>query len=234
MTKSIVKLSAFIGFLSAAIYFFYFTEAGRSVTPQLVRDYIRDQEPVTARVLYVLLYVVGTVIMVPGTLISFAGAVVFGAWEGTLYTWIGATVGATCAFFMARWLGRDFVNQLLKGRFAQFDAQIRRRGFLGLLIIRLVPLFPFNGVNFGCGLTAMRPRDFILATAIGIIPLTFVYQYLFDRLGNRLIDEGLKWEYLWDPVLLGVVTLFVVLIVLGNWVGKKVSDRSTGVGEPGA
>jgi uncharacterized membrane protein YdjX (TVP38/TMEM64 family) len=107
-----------------------------------------------------LIYIaVGTVALSPGTVLSVAGAVQFGPYEGTLYTWIGATIGATLAYWMARVLGRDFVERRFGGRFAAFDQRIREHGFTGLLIIRLLPLFPFNAVNFGSGLTGIRLRD---------------------------------------------------------------------------
>ena len=113
------------------------------------------------------------------------GAALFDLFEATLYTWIGATLGATLAFLLARLLGRDFFAQLLAGRLQALDERLSRNGFFNMLILRLVPLIPFNAINFGAGLTSIRLRDYVLATAIGILPGTFVYQYLFSRLGKR-------------------------------------------------
>src|SRR5262249_22123226 len=143
-----LKLAVLVGFLAAAVDYFRFTEQGRGITPQTPLKSIEKQGPVTARLLYVAVYIVGTVVFLPGTVLSFAGAVLFGAYEGTLYTWLGATVGATLAYLLARVLGRDFVERLFGGRFAAFDQRIRDHGFTGLLIIRLLPLFPFNPVHF--------------------------------------------------------------------------------------
>jgi uncharacterized membrane protein YdjX (TVP38/TMEM64 family) len=157
-TRTWLKLAALVGFLAAAVYYFRFTEPGRSISPEYVLDSIESHGPVTARMIYVAVYIVGTVLLLPGTVLSFAGAVLFGAYEGTLYTWIAAVVGSTLSFLLARWLGRDFVERLFGGRFAAFDQRIRDHGFTGLLIIRLLPLFPFNAVNFGCGLTGIRLR----------------------------------------------------------------------------
>src|SRR5579863_8296720 len=89
-----LKLAALVGFLAAAaVYYFRFTEQGRSISPQYVLDSIESHGPVTARLIYLAVYIVGTVLLLPGTVLSFAGAVLFGAYEGTLYTWIGATIG---------------------------------------------------------------------------------------------------------------------------------------------
>jgi uncharacterized membrane protein YdjX (TVP38/TMEM64 family) len=227
-----LKLLLLVAFLAAAVYFFRFTEWGRAVTPELVLSGIESHGPVTARLIYVAVYIVGTVALLPGTVLSFAGAVLFGPYEGTLYTWVGATIGATLAFLMARLLGRGFVERLFGGRFAAFDQRIREHGFTGLLIIRLLPLFPFNAVNFGCGLTGIRLRDYVLATAIGIVPGTFVYQFLFAKFGRRILTEGLRLEYLADPELWLALGLFAAFVIVGKWLSRKAFGKSTAVTKP--
>ena len=227
-----LKLALLVAFLAAAVYYFRFTEPGRAITPEFVLSSIESHGPVTARLIYVAVYIVGTVALLPGTVLSFAGAVLFGPYEGTLYTWVGATIGATLAYGMARVLGRDFVERLFGGRFAAFDQRIREHGFTGLLIIRLLPLFPFNAVNFGCGLTGIRLRDYVVATAIGIVPGTFVYQFLFAKFGRRILTEGFRLEYLADPELWLAIGLFAAFVIVGKWLSKNVFRTSTAVAEP--
>ncbi|MCI0642510.1 MAG: TVP38/TMEM64 family protein, partial [Gemmataceae bacterium] len=176
---------------------------------------------------YIGIYIVGTVLLVPGTVLSFVGAALFGVWEGTLYTWIGATLGATAAFFLAKALGRDFVNQRLGGKLEALDRRLAQNGFASILILRLVPLFPFNGINFGSGLTSIRAGDYILGTAVGILPGTFVFQFVFDRLAQKLGQESLSWEDWLDPVLGLALLLFVGFVLLGRWLSKKLQSRST-------
>jgi uncharacterized membrane protein YdjX (TVP38/TMEM64 family) len=220
-TLSLIKLLILVAFVAGAVWFFRFTDTGREITPATLLEYIQSVDPVLSRLLYIGVYIAGTVVLIPGTILSFAGALLFGPYEGTLYTWIGATIGATGAFYVAKALGRDFVDRLLAGRLQALDQRVRAHGFTGLLIIRLVPLFPFNGVNFGCGLTSIRTRDYILATAIGILPGTFVYKYLFATVGQRILEEGFRWEYLWDLELLIALALFVVFFVVGKWLARK-------------
>src|SRR5260370_34495925 len=227
-----LKLALLVAFLAAAVYYLRFTERGREVTPDFVLSSIESHGPVAARFIYVAVYIPGTVILLPGIVLSFAGAVLFGAYEGTLYTWIGATVGATLAYLMARVLGRDFVEQLFGGRFAAFDQRIREHGFTGLLIIRLLPVFPFNAVNFGCGLTGIRLRDYVLATAIGIVPGTFVYQFLFAKFGRKILTEGLRLEYLKDPELWLAIGLFTAFGLVAKWLSGQVSRKSTSATAP--
>jgi uncharacterized membrane protein YdjX (TVP38/TMEM64 family) len=138
-------------------------------------------------------------------------------------------IGATLAYGMARMLGRGFVERLFGGRFAAFDQRIGEHGFTGLLLIRLLPLFPFNAVNFGCGLTGIRLRDYVLATAIGIVPGTFVYQFLFAKFGRRILTEGLRLEYLADPELWLAIGLFAAFVLVGKWLSNKVVRKSTAV-----
>lgn len=223
--NSWVKFTVLLLFLVAALALFAFTPAGDLVAPARLRELIQRLDPLAARVAYVLVYIVGTVLLVPGTAMSFVGAVLFGVWEGTLYTWMGATIGATLAFFVARFLGRQFVDQLLRGRLQALDRRLAEHGFTGLFLLRLVPLFPFNGLNFGSGLTAISTRDYVLATALGILPATFVYQFLFARLGEKVLAEGFTFADLLDPVLGVGLALLIAFIFVGRWLSVKLANQ---------
>lgn len=221
----LIRLLSLLLFLAGAIALVRFTSVGDHVTITRLRALIEDLDSGVARLAYVGLYIVGTVLLLPGLLLSFVGAILFGAYEGTLYTWTGATIGATFAFFLARTLGRESVARVLGGRLAALDRRLEDHGFTGLLIIRLIPLFPYNAVNFGCGLTSIRPRDYILATAIGILPGTFVYQFLFANLGQKVLDEGWSWNDLLDPVLGIALVLFSVFVVAGKLLAKRLARK---------
>src|SRR5262249_28349768 len=156
---ALLKLALLLTFLALAVYLLRFTETGRSITPARFKEFVESVDPRWAPLIYVAIYIVGTVVLVPGAVMSFAGAILFGAYLGTLYTWIGATIGATLAFLTAKLLGRDFVDRLLRGKLKALDARLREHGFRALLVLRLVALFPFNGLNFGCGLTGIRFQD---------------------------------------------------------------------------
>jgi uncharacterized membrane protein YdjX (TVP38/TMEM64 family) len=219
--KPLLKLGVLLGLLAAAYFFVRHTEFGQSITIERLRDFVASAHPLAARLLYVLVYIAGTVLLLPGVLLSFVGALLFGVWEGTLWTWLGATLGATLAFLVAKSLGREFVDQLLAGRLKALGDRLRAHGFTGLLVLRLVPLFPFNGLNFGCGLTTIRTRDYVLATALGILPGTFIYQYLFATLGEKVLDEGFTWRDLaqWDVML--ALAGFVAFALGGSWFVRR-------------
>jgi uncharacterized membrane protein YdjX (TVP38/TMEM64 family) len=110
------------------------------------------------------------------------GGAVFGFGWGVLLVTIAANIGANAAFALARWLGRDGIERILGSRLKGLDHATEQHGFVGLLILRLIPLVPFNALNFGSGLTAMHWRDYALATVIGILPGTVVYVFSADAL----------------------------------------------------
>lgn len=121
------------------------------------------------------LYAVLTLTPVPAGVLTIAAGVVFGLLPGTLIVIVGATTGAVAAFYLGRRLGRDGVANLGGKRLAALDRMLRRRGVLSVVLVRLVPLFPYAAVNYLSGLTAVRPRDYLIGTVIGIIPAGVAY-----------------------------------------------------------
>ncbi len=183
--RPIVLLKFFILILliAAAIIFLRFTETGSNIRPDAIRAFILSFG-VLSPLIYIAIYSIAPVFMIPGTVVSFIAGVAFGGLYGTIYTVIGATFGASLAFLTARYLGREFIQGLLKGRLKIFDEGAERHGFKAVLFVRLVPLFPFNIVNYGAGMSNIQFSDFFLATLIGIIPGTFAYVNLGSSILN--------------------------------------------------
>lgn len=132
--------------------------------------------------LFVLIYAAATVLALPGLLLTMVGGAVFGFGFGLMLNWTGAFLGACGAYLLARGLGRDAVRSLLGDRLRSVDDIARTHGFLGMLRLRLIPLVPFNALNYGAALVGVRLRDFALATAIGIVPGAAIYTYFADAL----------------------------------------------------
>ncbi|TLD41955.1 MAG: putative DedA family protein [Candidatus Jettenia ecosi] len=107
---------------------------------------------------------------------------VFGVVWGTMYNFIAANLGATFAFFMARYLGRDFVSKLVRGKVGKYEKKIAGQGFRFIFTLRLIPIIPFNGLNISAGLSGIKYRDYLLGSALGMIPGTFLYTYFADSL----------------------------------------------------
>lgn len=147
--------------------------------PSLIRE---ARQFVWVAPVFVLTYVIITTVGLPATPLTLAGGALFGPWWGSLFNWLGATLGATGAFLLARALGRDAVRSLLGTRAGALDVLAGDQAFSSLLRLRLLPIVPFNGLNFGAGLAGVRPGPYVLATALGIIPGTAVYTYFADAL----------------------------------------------------
>lgn len=138
-----------------------------------------------APVIFVAIYASATALAVPGTILTLGGGAIFGFWWGTLLNMAAANIGANAAFGIARALGRDGVRHLMGSdstTLDKLDGIVKRHGFQGLLTLRLIPLVPFNALNFGSGLMPLRWRTYALATLIGIVPGTAVYTFFADAL----------------------------------------------------
>jgi uncharacterized membrane protein YdjX (TVP38/TMEM64 family) len=133
-------------------------------------------------------YVLATVAFVPGSLLTIAAGALFGLAGGIALTLLAATLGATAAFLVARHLARGAVERRLAGspRFAAVDRAVAEDGLRTVFLLRLSPLFPFNLLNYGLGLTRVRLRDFVLASA-GMLPGTALYVY-YGTVARSLAD----------------------------------------------
>jgi uncharacterized membrane protein YdjX (TVP38/TMEM64 family) len=129
----------------------------------------------TAPVLFAVLYAGLTLTPAPATITSITAGVLFGLPVGIVVVMTGAVAGAALGFAIARVLGRDAVTRFDNLQRQRLDALLRRRGLVAVIGIRLVPLLPFAAVNYACGLSALRPRDYLLGTAVGILPSATAY-----------------------------------------------------------
>lgn len=143
--------------------------------PELLEAWLSQFGLGRAALIYIVLYTVRPLVLFPATLLTIASGMLFGPWLGILFTIIGENVSANFAFWIARWLGRSWVDDREEGRIRAWDGKIRENALTSVLLMRLL-YFPFDAVNYGCGLTSMRQRDFFIGTFLGILPalVTFV------------------------------------------------------------
>lgn len=167
-----------------------------------------------APLVFTLLYALLTVALVPGSVLTVAAGLLFGAGLGSVLTLVGATAGAAVAFAVARMAGRAAVQRLLSGRAARVDRWIGDRGLVAVVMLRLVPLVPFSAANYAAGITAVRFRDFVIGTAVGIVPGTVAYTVL----GARLTDPT-------DPVFLGAIVGLALLTIGGSVLLRRSGRR---------
>jgi uncharacterized membrane protein YdjX (TVP38/TMEM64 family)/rhodanese-related sulfurtransferase len=147
------------------------------VDPAVLQATVRDLG-LLAPVAHVVLFAVGTILFVPGALFGLAGGILFGPAWGTLLNLLGATLGATAAFLLARYVAADTIRQRAGGKLDRLIAGVEAEGWRFVAFVRLVPLFPFNLLNYALGLTRIPFAAYVLASVVCMLPGTFVYAWL--------------------------------------------------------
>ena len=131
-------------------------------------------------VLFTLLYTLAAVLLLPGVILTLGAGAVFGVIKGSILVSCSATLAATAAFFVGRYLARDWIAKQLEAnpRFKAIDEAVAGEGWKIVGLTRLSPAFPFNLLNYAFGVTRVSPRDYILASWVGMMPGTVMYVYI--------------------------------------------------------
>lgn len=177
-------------------------------------------------IVYSLVYVFSTLLFIPGTILTLIAGMVFGSIQGSLIVIIAATSGASFAFLISRYLLRDAIESKLNHLdwFKKLSNLLIDNGLNFVIFVRLVPLFPFNGLNYACGLLPLSFRHFFVGSFLGMIPGTFAYVYLGET-GCKVIDsvlerrinfsdfpEDIKFSLLLSFTLLAVLSILPLVI----------------------
>ncbi len=203
--NALVKMIFLLIFIGVAVYLVRFSPVRQYLTTEQLGLFL-ESVGLWAPLMFVIIYVVGVCLFLPGTLLTALGAAIFGPYWGFLYVWTGAMIGAGLAFLIGRYLGRDFAASLIGDRLKRFDDAIERNGFATVLYLRLM-YFPFTPMNFGMGLTKVRFWDYISGTALGILVGTFIFTFFIGTLSQ--VWAGGDWSRLnsWQSYL--SIALFV-------------------------
>ena len=131
------------------------------------------------------IYILATVAFLPAFILTLGAGVLFGVWWGSVYVFIGATLGAIAAFLVGRYLVRDWVAKKIAGndKFRAIDRAVGKEGLKIVLLTRLSPIFPFNLLNYAFGVTGVSIQDYIIGS-IGMIPGTMMYVYIGSLAGS--------------------------------------------------
>jgi len=134
---------------------------------------------------FILLYIIATVAFLPGSILTLGAGVVFGVVLGSFYVFIGATLGATSAFLVGRYVARGWVAKKIEGnkKFRAIDEAVGREGLKIVLLTRLSPIFPFNLLNYAYGITGVSLQDYVIGS-VGMIPGTIMYVYIGSLAGS--------------------------------------------------
>jgi len=131
-----------------------------------------------APLLFVGGYALATVLFLPGSILTIAGGALFGPVAGTFYSLTGATLGATLAFLVARYLASGWMARRVGGRLADFIKGVEAEGWRFVAFVRLVPLLPFNALNYALGLTRIPLGQYVAASYLAMLPGAAAYTYI--------------------------------------------------------
>lgn len=205
--------------MAMAVGIFFYLDLGRFLSLTALKENrdsllaFTEMNFVTAVAIFIGAYAMVAGLSLPGAVIlTLAGGFLFGAGLATVLVNVGATTGATVAFLTARYVLRDTVEQKFGKWLASFQEGFARNAFSYLLTLRLIPLFPFFVVNLVSGLTRVNVGTYVAATAIGIIPGSFVYAYAGRQLGTiNSLKEIASPNVITAFGLLGLLALVPVL-----------------------
>lgn len=214
--RSTIKILGLAVFISVVFVIARYTVLGEYLEQERLRSWV-EGFGIWGPVMYILIYCAAPVMLIPGLPLTVIGGVLFGPLWGSVYVMTGATVGACGAFLVARYMGREWVVALIKDtRMASLDAQVRQHGWKIVAITRLIPLFPFNLLNYAFGLTDIKFSHYAIASFFFMIPGAIAYvvfsSSLLDAMKGRVSPE----------LVIGIV--LVIIVSLAPLVYKRIKE----------
>lgn len=200
-----ILLSIFIlSIIGIIIYKIFSMDIG----PSDIQDYVNSFGKL-APFIYITMFAVVPLTFFPDSILAISGGLLFGLLKGYIYTLIGALIGASLSFVISRKLGREFLKKLTKNKLDYIEEMINSKGFFIILILRLIPLFPFDVISYVAGLTSIKYKDFLFATILGTIPGILV----FTNIGAQSVNIGSGSFYV---SIMALIILILISIVLKN------------------
>jgi uncharacterized membrane protein YdjX (TVP38/TMEM64 family) len=175
------------------------------------------------------IYILSTIAFIPATILTLGAGVVFGVVLGSLYVFIGATLGAIAAFLIGRYLARDWISKKIEGnqQFVAIDKAVTHEGFKIVLLTRLSPAFPFNLLNYAFGITGVGLKDYAIAS-IGMLPATVLYVYIGSLAGDiaRIGSDNQSADptFQWAIRIIGLIATVVVTLYVTNIARNAIAE----------
>jgi uncharacterized membrane protein YdjX (TVP38/TMEM64 family) len=178
-------------------------------------------------VIFIGLYIVATVLFVPGSALTLGAGALFGVAWGSVYVSLGATLGATAAFLVGRYLARDAIARKIEGnaRFAAIDQAVAIEGWRIVGLTRLSPVFPFTLLNYAFGLTRVKLGHYVLASWIGMMPGTVMYVYL-GSLARAASGTPLRTLGEWVLYGIGLLATVGVTVLVTRLARKALAEKT--------
>lgn len=210
MSRKSIKFIVLIAFVGGAFFLVRYLGLREYLDEETLRGWIYGYGP-WGPAIYMLIYAVAPSLMLPGLPLTVVGGVLFGPVWGTVYVIFGATAGASIAFLISRYLGREWVAAKLKtDRLRDLDRAVEEKGWKIVAFTRLIPIFPFNFLNYAFGLTRVKFLHYVLASFVFMLPGAAAYVIFSSSLLDVLKGKVSK-EFIIGVVLVVLVSLIPVL-----------------------
>jgi uncharacterized membrane protein YdjX (TVP38/TMEM64 family) len=180
-------------------------------------------------VAFIGIYILSTVAFLPASILTLGAGAVFGVIWGSLYVFVGATLGSIAAFLVGRYLARDWISKKIADNqnFAAIDQAVAHSGFKIVLLTRLSPLFPFNLLNYAFGITGVGLKDYAIAS-IGMLPATVMYVYIGSLAGDiaRIGSDNQSPDptFQWAIRIIGLIATIAVTLYVTNIARKAIGE----------
>ena len=178
---------------------------------------------------FIAIYILATIAFLPASILTLGAGAVFGVVWGSLYVFVGSTLGAIAAFLIGRYLARDWISNKIAGnqKFAAIDQAVAHSGFKIVLLTRLSPLFPFNLLNYAFGITGVGLKDYTIAS-IGMLPATVMYVYIGSLAGDiaRIGSDNQSPDptFQWAIRIIGLIATIAVTLYVTNIARKAIGE----------
>ncbi|RDY23549.1 TVP38/TMEM64 family protein [Romboutsia maritimum] len=179
-----------------------------------IKEYV-NSFGILSPIIYIIMFALVPLTFFPDSILAIAGGLIFGLFKGFLFTSIGALIGGSIAFFISRYLGRDIIKKISKDKLHKIEKLIEKDGFYIIFLLRLIPLFPFDIISYGAGLTNVKYKHFLLATFIGTIPGIVV----FSNIGAKSVNMASKGFYV-------SIAMLILLLITSIFLKNKILSKS--------
>jgi uncharacterized membrane protein YdjX (TVP38/TMEM64 family) len=207
-----VKATLALAVLLAMAAAWKWTPLNAWVQPERVAQLATElRETAFAPWIVLLVYVLGSLLMVPLTALIMATALTFGFWQATAYSVLGASLGGVAGFGLGQWLGHDTVHRLAGSRLRRASELLARGGLLSVVTVRLIPVAPFTIANLMLGASGVRLRDFVLGSVLALLPGILAINLFETNLHAAIADPSWSTFLLVALIPVGAVLLLALL-----------------------
>ena len=192
----------------------------------LLRDWIDGLDP-WGPIVFVFLYALATMAAIPGSALTVVAGALFGSVLGVLSVSMASTLGAALCFLISRYVARDAVAQWLakSEKFARLDKMTEDHGAIVVALTRLVPIFPYNLLNYGFGLTRVRFWTYVFWSWLCMLPGTVLYVVGADAVFKGLSQGKIPWPLI--AVAAGTIVFLVIVVKVAR---GRLQAEQTGEG----